>query len=45
MKIIKSLALVAFAVAATFGLSACESHAAAGSSGVSASTTTTTSSK
>ncbi len=43
MKIIKSLALVAFAVAATFGFSACESKTSAGSSGVSASTTTTSS--
>ena len=43
MKIIKSLALVVFAVAATIGLSACESKGTAYTSGVSASTTTTSS--
>ena len=43
MKIIKSLALVVFAVAATIGFSACESKGTASTSGVSASTTTTSS--
>ncbi len=43
MKIIKSLALVAFAVAATLSFSACESKGTASTSGVSASTTTTSS--
>ncbi len=42
MKIIKSLALVAFAVAATIGFSACETKGTATTSGVSASTTTST---
>ena len=45
MKYIKSLALVALAVAATAGFSACQSKGSVSSSGVSASTTTTTSSK
>ena len=45
MKYIKSLALVAFAVAATAGFSACQSKGTVSSSGVSASTTTTSTGK
>ena len=40
MKYIKSLALVAFAVAATAGFSACQSKGTVSSTGASASTTT-----
>ncbi len=40
MKIIKSLALAAFAVAATIGFSACEAKGTASTSGASVSTTT-----
>ena len=43
MKIIKSLAILALGVAATIGFTACESKGTVSSSGVSASTTTTSS--
>lgn len=42
MKIIKSLALAAFAVAATIGFSACETKGTASTTGASVSTTTST---
>ncbi len=45
MKYIKSLALLALAVATTAGFTACESKGSVNSSGVSASTTTRTSGK
>ena len=45
MKHIKSLALVALAVAATAGFTACQAKGTASSSGTSASMTTTTTGK
>ena len=43
MKIIKSLALAAFAVAATIGFSACETKGTASTQGASVQTSTTSS--